>query len=124
MSIYDELRPVATELLTSEDFKQGVMQYVKVVPGAGAADDPGAPTETPYTLAGGAARGVQFKYVQGGMAIASDSQVTIPVDSRFVPEITGFFIMNNVRYKIVQVVKLPDGEPVPVAYTLIVRKGK
>lgn len=121
MSIYDELRPVATELLT--EFKQGVMQYIKVVPGAGPADDPGAATETTYTLVGGTARGVQFQYVQGGMAVASDSQVTIPVDSRFVPEITGFFVMNNVRYKIVQVIKLPDGEPIPVAYTLIIRKG-
>lgn len=120
MSLYDDMQAVAKDVLT--DFNQGVIQYVAVTPGNGPADNPGPATETPYTLTAATARGVQFRYVQNGMAIASDSQITMAVDSRFTPDVKGFVIKDNVRYKIVQVVKKPDAGTV-AAYVLIIRQG-
>lgn len=120
MTIYDDMQKLATEILT--EFKQGVIQLVTVTPGNGPAHNPGPATETTVTLVGAVARGIKFKYVQMGLGVASDMQVTHSVQQGATPAINGFVIIDGVRYKIVNIVDKP-GAGVIVAHTLIVRKG-
>lgn len=120
MPFYDEMRDIATELLT--EFQQGVIKYVGVVPGNGPSYDPGQSTPAaPITLPASVARGVSFKYVSGGLAIASDLQVTVNVDV-LTPDMSGYFTIDNVKYKIVQIINKPAAGT-PVARVIIIRKG-
>lgn len=71
---YDGIREIASELLT--EFKQGTIAYVKSTLGTGGTpDNPALPTLTSYPI-NAVARGVQYKYVMRGLALASDLQVT------------------------------------------------
>ncbi len=121
MSIYDEMRVIAQDVMSDEDFKQGTIVYVAITPGSGPADDPGAARETPYELAGGVARGVQFKYVDNSTIVASDLQVTFADTDDFTPEMTGFVTIDGVPHKIMRIVRKPAAG-IAVAWTLIVRK--
>ncbi len=104
-----------------DEFKQGVIQLVKLTVGNGPADQPGAPTETPYTLSG-AVKGVSFKYVQQGLAVASDRIVTAAVIAGVTPNLRDFITIDGVRHKIVADISVPAGGT-PVAWKFIVRKG-
>lgn len=119
MSIYDELQVVAREIL--QEFGQGAISYVAVTPGTGPVDDPGAATESEYVLPYAVARGVLAKYVQSGLAIASDLQVTAGVHPDIVPNLRGFVKIDNIRYKIVQIIPSPAAGTT-VANIFIVRK--
>lgn len=119
MAFYDDMQGIANDLF--RDFNQGVIAYIQVTPGNGPADNPGPSTETPYTLDGATSRGVQFKYVQRDLAVASDLQVSFGYDARFEPAANGFVTIDGTRYKIVQIVRKPEAGTV-VAWTLIVRK--
>lgn len=126
MAFYDEMQDVAADVL--KEFKQGVIKYIDIEPGSGPVDDPGEPVEKSYTL-DGAARGVKYKYVQGGLAVASDLQVTSSVKATdennlqvsLNPKLNGFVEIDDVRYKIVQVLPKPAAGTT-VAFTLIIRK--
>lgn len=126
MSFYDDMQAVAADVL--KNFKQGVIKYVDIAPGSGPADEPGDPTETDFTL-DAAARGVKFKYVQGGLAVASDLQVTASVKATneaggvvsLSPNINGFIEVDDERYKIVQILPKPSAGTT-VAFVFIVRK--
>lgn len=121
MSIYDEMQSVAKDVF--RDFNQGVIKYIAVTPAVGGTvDDPGAPQETAYTLEGATARGAQFKYVSSGLALATDTQVNMSVDNRFVPDGKGFVEVDGVRMKVMQVIRKPQAGT-PVAYSLIARLG-
>lgn len=128
MSVYDDLQAVARDVLSDPELKQGIIYYVDVVPGSGPVDEPGAPTETPYELTGGTANGVSFKYVQQGLAIASDLQIIAPVDPRFTPNMRGFILTKDkstdagVRFKIVEIMKKP-AVGTTVAFLFIIRRG-
>lgn len=121
MALYDEMQGIAREILSDPDFNQGVIQLVKVTPGAGPVDEPGPSVEVVHTLEGAVARGVQFKYVQKGLAAASDEQVThsivpgVPIGQ---PE--DFILIDQRRLKIVQRVLKPSAGT-PVVATYIVR---
>lgn len=117
MTIYDDMQLIATELLT--EFKQGIISYVKTVPGNGSVDDPGEPTITRYGI-NGTATGVFYKYVQQGLALASDEQVIAPVDSRYVPDMKDNVEIDGSPRKIVQILKKPRAGT-PVLYVLILR---
>lgn len=119
MAFYDEMQALATEVLG--EFKQGAISYIRVVPGNGPADDPGAPVETAFALSA-AMRGVKFKYTQSGLALASDMQVTMAVRPDVTPDMRGFIEADGIRYKIVQILPKPAAGT-PAVYTLIVRKG-
>lgn len=119
MSIYDEMQAVAKSLLSDLDFKQGQTSLIKVTPGAGPAYDPGASTETVYTL-DGTVRDVKFKYVAKSLAVASDLQLTHAVIS-VEPALTDFVEADGVRYKIVHIDRKPS-IGVAVAFTLILRR--
>lgn len=120
MTIYDEMQEVAQELFA--EFGQGVITYIALTPGTGPVDNPGPATETRYVYAGATARGVKFKYVSTGLAVASDTQVNCPVDPRFTPAQNGFIDIDGKRYKIARVIQKPDAGT-PVAFTLICRIG-
>ncbi len=120
MPFYDEMRDIATELLT--EFKQGTIKYISITPGNGPDYDPGPSTpDAPITIPASVARGVSFKYVNGGLAVASDLQVTIDV-SVATPDMSGYFTIDDVKYKIVQIINKPSAGT-PVARVVIIRKG-
>ena len=124
MSFYVEMQGIASGLLA--EFKQGIIAYIRVTPGTGAADDPGAATELPFTL-DATARGAKFTYVQGGLALASDLQVTAAAHPALVTDFAnetvarGFVTIDGLRYKIVKAIPKPAAG-VPAAFVLIVRK--
>ena len=125
MSFYNDMQAVAANIL--KDFKQGVIKYVDITPGTGPDDEPGDPTETFFTL-DAAARGVKFKYVQNGLAVAGDLQVTASVPATneagavvsLTPNMNGFIEVDDERYKIVQILPKPSAGTT-VAFVFIVR---
>lgn len=119
MTFYDEMRDVASGVLA--EFKQGKIEYVKIVPGNGPVDNPG-PSQTIITELDGTARGVKFKYVQMGLAVASDSQVTAAVHPNVEPSQKDFIDIDGVRYKIAEILPKPLAGTT-VANIFIVRKG-
>ena len=120
MSIYDEMQQVAREILESDDFKQGSTYLVRVVPGSGPVDDPGPSVETRIKL-DGAVRGISWRFVQAGLGVASDLQITHAVVPGIIPAMTDFVESDGVRYKVVQIIARPAAG-VTVVYTLIVRR--
>lgn len=127
MSIYDDMQEVARDVLG--EFNQGVIKYLAVAPGAGVIDEPGSSTTTAYILAGATASGVWMKYVNMNLAVATDLQIVMAVDSRFTPDPKGMVDIEKPpgsgtfkRHKIVSIIQNPAAG-VPVSYTLIVRAG-
>jgi hypothetical protein len=120
MTIYSEMQGVATELLT--EFKQGVIQYVQIVPGSGPAYNPGPSQEIPVTINGATAGGISFKYVKMGLGVAGDMQINMAVQANITPAINGFVKIDGVQYKITQIIPKPAAG-IPVTYTLIAKKG-
>lgn len=119
MSIYADLQGVAQELFA--EFQQGVVQYIAKTPGNGPADDPGPSTDTPYTV-NATVTGVSKKYVDNGLAIGTDLQISMAVDNRFIPDIKGFFTVDGVRCKILHIDKRPAAGT-PISYIIPIRKG-
>lgn len=120
MSIYDETQQIVREILGDPDFKQGSTQLLQIVPGSGSVDDPGPPVESVHEI-DGAVRGVRWQFVQSGLAVATDMQITHSVVDGLVPTIKDFIIADGKRFKIVSVQAKP-AVGTPVAYTLILRK--
>ena len=115
---YEAVQKITTNILT--DFNQGVIQLVKITPGTGPSEQPGAPTEVLHTMKG-TVKGVSKKYVSAGLAKATDLEVILAVSSSSTPEITDKLIINGERHNIAQLMpKPPSG--VVVAYVLIVRR--
>lgn len=120
MSIYDELRVVANEVLS--DFKFGVIQYVPLVTTPGATPDRPASSVkgTPITVQT-VARSVSTKYVDGTHIVRSDKQVTIPNDGVVSPQMSGFVRIDSVDHKIIEIMPKPaSGEP--IVWTVVVRR--
>lgn len=118
MSFYDEMKQVAAEVLA--EFAQGDVKYIHMVPGSGPADDPGPATPTLYPI-NSAVSGAAFRYVQSGLALKTDFQVTVAGNLPVVPDQRGFVTVDGVTHKIVGIDKKPSAGPV-VAYILIIRK--
>lgn len=119
MSIYDDMQSLTREIM--REFAQGSVFLLSVTPGVGPIDEPGEPTITPYEL-DAAARGVSFKYVQSGLANASDTQVTTSAKAGVpVPKGSDFLLLDGVQYKIVNVIRKPDAGTT-VAYVMIARR--
>lgn len=119
MSIYDEMRSVANEIIG--EFKQGALAYVSVQSAAGATpDDPQAPVYTP-TAFNGTVRPVSTKYVDGSHIIRSDKQVTMPNNGVLAPTMDGFIDIDGERHKIVEIMSRPAAGPA-IVWILIVRR--
>lgn len=121
MSIYSDLQPVVQEILGSADFKQGSTLLIQERPGAGPVDDPGPPVRSAPVTLDGAVRGVKFSFVQLGLAVASDLQITHAVVPGVVPQANDIVSVDGSEYRVRQVVALPAAGT-PVAYTLIIKR--
>lgn len=119
MTIYDELQPVAAELL--KEFKQGTIQLIQLTPGTGPADNPGPATEV-ITDLDAVAKGVSFKYVKDGLALSTDLQVTSAIVAGIVPNGRDFITIDGARFKIVEILPVPAAGT-RVVWKFIVRKG-
>ena len=122
MSIYDEMQKIASDVLSDPEFKQGVISYVRIVPGSGPEDDPGPANEIITPVLGGVVRGVSYKYVKDGLALSTDKIVTMPVVASIVPNMRDFIEVDGERLKIVQDISTPAAG-VRVVWKFIVRKG-
>lgn len=119
MTIYDELQDVVRNVMA--DFKQGVVNYIKITPGNGPVDNPGQSVRTPYGI-NSSVTGVSQTYIAKGLAVASDLQVIAPVDPRYTPDMKGSVEVDGIPHKITQIIKKPAAGT-PVAYVLIIQKG-
>lgn len=133
MSIYDDMRAVASEVIG--EFAQGSIAYVELQPQAGATPDaPLPPVEVTYPV-NGVTRPVEFKYVDGTDIVQSDEQFTIPaLDAEravalapnddqvgFTPSMEGYATIDGKRAKIVGVKRIPAAGD-PITYVVIVRR--
>lgn len=117
MSIYTDLQPVATDLLT--EFDQGGLILQVATLGTGPGHTPGATTYAPLPFPG-VARGVSQKYVDGTLVLTTDKQATMPA-SYGTPETKDRLTVDGVAHEIVQVIKIPAAGTA-VVFVLIVRK--
>lgn len=118
MTIYDDARAIAGELLS--EFKQGIVEYVSLVPAPGSTpDDPGEPTYR-YTTIPSTVRPVSTKYVDGSHIVQSDRQVSMP-NVGITPDMNGSIRIDGVVYKIIEVMARPSAGPA-VLFILIVRR--
>lgn len=122
MALYDEMRAIATEILTDPDFKQGSIAYVKLVPGNGPIDNPGAATLVSTPIPGGVAKGVSYKYVKDGLALSTDKTVILPITTDLVADTRDFIDIDGIRHKIVQDISAPAAGT-RVVWKFIVRIG-
>lgn len=118
MTIYDELKVVASDLLAQ--FKQGTISLVQLAPGNGPADNPGAPTETVVAL-NATVIGAPYKYVKSGFAVMTDLMVTAAIVDGVTPTKNDFIVIDGQRYKILGDVSVP-ASGVRVVWKFIVRK--
>lgn len=119
MSFYDDMQAVASEVFA--EFKQGKIEYVKIIPGAGSPDDPGPATQVKTEL-DAVARGASFKYVAKGLALASDQQVSSAVHPTVVPDIADMIAIDGVMHKIIGIHPKPSAGT-PAAWVFICRRG-
>ena len=117
MTIYDDLRVVATDLLT--DFDQGGLVLRVATKGAGPAHNPGATTYADTSFPG-VARGVSQRYVDGSLIIATDKQVTMPANFG-TPVVEDLLTLDGTDHQILKVIQIPAAGTA-VAFVLIVRK--
>ncbi len=121
MSIYSELQGVATAIL--KEFNQGSVSFIKITPStSGTPDNPGAPTETTYALQGAVVKGVSHKLLKDSHIAATDLEVICNVVADVIPAETDFVLIDNVRYKIVHIPRLP-GAGTEVVWNFVVRNG-
>lgn len=120
MSIYDDMRGVASELFA--EFKQGMIEYIGVTSTAGGSpDEPATVTDASPVALNATARPVSTKYVDGTHIVQSDKQVTIPNNGKAEPSINGFLRIDGVRHKIIEIMPRPAAGD-PITWTVIVRR--
>lgn len=119
MTIYDELQSIASEIMS--EFKQGTVNLIKITPGTGPADNPGAATSVSHSL-DAVVKGVSFKYVSQGLAVSSDLEITASVIDSVIPSEKDFIQIDGTQYKIVQLINIPAAGT-QVTWKFIVRKG-
>ena len=118
MSIYDEMRELSSQVLN--EFGQESIALIKIRPGNGPKFNPGPASETRIELKQAVARGVRTKYVSGGMAVATDLQVTMAA-AEATPGQSDFFEIDGARLKVVHIEAKPPSGPT-VAYLVILRR--
>lgn len=120
MSIYDDMRGVANEVFA--EFKQGEVKYVGVTTTVGSSPD--EPTSTGEIISDAlntTVRTVSTKYVDGSHIVQSDKQASIPNDGVIEPKMSGYLMVDDVRYKIIEIMPRPAAGT-PVTWTVIVRR--
>lgn len=118
MSIYDELKPVAAELL--KEFRQNSVKLVSIQTDNTVPDAPTV-TETVRDV-DATVRGVSFKYVKDGFVLATDLEVTVAIVDGLVVTLNDFIEVDGVRHKIVQDISVPAAGT-RVVWKFIIRSG-
>lgn len=123
MTIYDDLKPVVSEVFN--EFKQtgklGAIQLVQRVAAAGPVDNPGTSSEVLHTL-NATVSGVSWKLISSGLALATDrTLVCVPVEG-ITPGPKDFIFIDNKRYKIVEDISAP-AVGAPLVWKFIIRSG-
>lgn len=115
---YADMQKIAGQTLSKFDQSQGTgnqndgLWYVKITPGNGPKDNPGAPGEAFHKLEG-VAKGVPFKFIDGTNILATDMQCTVAIDANFEPDMKGAILKDGKRYKILAIRPIPPvGIPV------------
>lgn len=117
MNIYEELQPVASELM--KEFKQGEINLISVT-SSGSADAP-TNTETVVPL-DATAKGITFQYVKMGFNIKTDMIVTAAVVAGVTPTAKDFITIDGVRHKILKDLT-PPAAGTRVVWKFIVQRG-
>lgn len=119
MSIYDDLRDVASEVFA--EFKQGNIVYRGLTRVEGATPDaPAASVPVNVTLNATAAP-VSTRFVDGSNIVQSDIQVAFANDGSVTPNMSDHIVIDGTRYKIVQIMAMPAAGN-PVSWLVIVRR--
>jgi hypothetical protein len=119
MGFYDEMQEIASDLLS--EFDQGGIYLVQIGAATGNPWETNPPIEGAPVKLDGVAVGVSKRYVDKGLAVATDKQVTMAVIATE-PTMKDYVKINGERLKIVHVAKIPEAGT-PVSIVLICRKG-
>lgn len=107
MTVYDDGKAIAKEILADPEFRQDTVKLIQIVPGTGPADDPGASTETSYIL-DAVVKGPPYSFMKSGFVSVMDNLVVAaPIDG-ITPTINDFVEINNVRSKILADLSVPS----------------
>lgn len=122
---YNEMRGIANELLSGELGQSNTTDrqtifYIRVTPGNGPADKPGAATETPFVI-NGVAKSVRRDFVDDTNIFVTDQMVVMAGRDDVTPDQKGFVTVNGDRYKVIRVIPT-NGADVVIAWTLVIRK--
>lgn len=120
MSLYDDMRSIATELLT--EFKQGGMVLLKYTPASGPPHNPGNPSwlRLPFD---GTANGASAYMLQDTLVQSSDRVVIVPaaiVPSSVKPDVKDRIEIDGVSYQIIKAIPKPAAGD-PVVWQVVVR---
>lgn len=115
MSLYDDMRGIATELLA--EFKQGSMVLLQYTPASGPPHNPGKPTwaRLPFN---GTANGVSAYMLQDTLVRSSDRVVIVP--AAIVPAVKDRIEIDGVGYQVIKVTPKPAAGD-PVVWQVVVR---
>lgn len=119
MSVYDDLREVAGEILT--EFGQGTITHIErgAAPNTYTPENPGVGTLT-ETVVVGVVKGVTAQYLRDTMVNASDLLVTIPASAGIVPDMLDEFRINGQNHTVVMITAKP-ASGTAVVYDVVVR---
>jgi hypothetical protein len=119
MSVYDDLREVAGEILT--EFSQGTITHIRraAAPNVYTPENPGVGALT-ETVIVGVVKGVTSQYLRDTMIQASDLLLTIPASAGIVPDMLDQFRINDTNHAVVRITPKP-ASGTAVVYDVVVR---
>jgi hypothetical protein len=119
MSVYDDLREVAGEILT--EFSQGTITHIRraAAPNVYTPENPGVGALT-ETVIVGVVKGVTSQYLRDTMIHASDLLLTIPASAGIVPDMLDQFRINDTNHAVVRITPKP-ASGTAVVYDVVVR---
>jgi len=119
MGFYDDMQDVVDDVLS--EFKQGVIQYIELIPGTGPDENPGPPSEKPPVTLDAVARKAEFRYVNGTTIIESDVQISFAIRTDIEFKVDDFVTVDGVRMKITRAMTIPPAGT-PVLHVLFARR--
>jgi hypothetical protein len=120
MGFYDDMQGIAAGVLAQ--FNQGVIRVIKLTKGTGPVYNPGTPSEVATVLPGAVAKGVEKTYIDRGLAVGSDKQVTSSVNAAALSvSMADILEIDGQPLRVVNIVKIPAAGT-PVVLVFIARK--
>lgn len=119
MGFYDEMQEIASDLLS--EFDQGGIYLVQIGSATGNPWEQNTPIEGSPVKLDGVASGVSKRYVDKGLAVATDKQITVAVPA-VTPTMKDYVTIKGERLKVVHIAYIPEAGT-PVSLVMICRKG-